>query len=148
MELLRKITISRVVGSPKTIRELATEEPRQLMSVWGITDEPKRGNFIDRTTGETRQYIGLRGDFRAKNVITGVKYYSSTLYLPEFAILPVVEVLERDASRIEIAYNVSVKESEGTVTGYEYIISPLLNEEQSDPLAELETRVTHLLESK
>lgn len=136
LALVSKISVKNVCG--KVNRKELTAEDTALMRVIGIA----KGTF----TGETDkgQFIGFKGQFKAKDLRTGKEYFSGKLFLPSAA----SDLLEgqftgdpKQDAPVNFAFVITAREDESSTVGYVYGVETLIEPDAKDPLILLEDKV-------
>jgi hypothetical protein len=129
MQIVRKITIKSLGLQP------SKTEPKQLMRIVGVITDLDGG---ESTYGS---YVKLLGTFQAEDLETGLVYRSGAAILPPLAndlVVGLYQSLEPGAV-LEIAFDIGTVPAD-TPTGYQYTVTPLIQEEDGDRLAELVNR--------
>ncbi len=142
MKIIKKVSASTVIGSPKDLRRLAESgegKSVDIMRVVGVAIGVKSG------MSQHGEWVALRGNFSAVNIETGEEFRGSTLYVPD-EITDMVAAQLSAATSVEFGVMIGVKESD-LVIGYEYTVTPLMDSGESDPIAALNARIDHALEA-
>lgn len=130
MEMLRKLTIRTCGFDVATVKmALGTEQSVSLLRIAGIAQEGQPGQT------DKGEYLKLKGEFRAVNMVTGEIFEAATAILPSFVTDRIATALK--AGPVEFALEVGVKADPTSVTGYQYTAAPLVDAKPSDRLAGL-----------
>lgn len=130
MEMLRKLTIRTVGFDVATVKmALGTEPAVALLRIAGIAQEGAPGQT------DKGEYLKLKGEFRATNLITGQLFEAATAILPSFITDRISTALK--GGPVEFALEIGVKADPTSVTGYQYTAQPLVEAKPSDRLAGL-----------
>lgn len=148
MKILKKVSVSTVLNlKSKGIRELCSSGEVAIMRIMGIV------NKAEADEGDNGTFIRFRGEFNAVNLVTGEDCMSTVAFLPS----PIDELLhqqivkstdENGNAAIQFAFEITVKESEKSTTGYEYDVNSLLETKVSDPLQALKASLAPVRISK
>ena len=133
--LISKISVSKVFGAIK-----APKEKTSIMQVIGIATSCKTGQ------SQYGEYIEFAGDFEAINLITGETFRSSKCFLPgavpEMVAVALAKGKEVEGfSGLQFAFSIAVSPSQNPI-GYEYQVTPLVENKEADPLAALRDAVS------
>ena len=140
---VRKLSVATVWGKID-LKELlkAPDEAMTLMTVLGSGVSTKTGTH---TYGD---WTALQGMFEATNAETGEVFQSSTLFLPDVALTPIlVQLAGPGVTGIEFAIEVGVKYARNAKPGgaaYEYTWRPLLPPDENDPISRIKARLLAL----
>lgn len=146
MEILRKITI-------KTCGNFTIARIKSLL--FGVTNDKGEqvggvkegesvallriaGNSTAAKTGQTDkgEYTKLLGEFIGTDLTTGELYQSGQCILPEFVGGTLGAAL-KSGSAVRFAFEIHARRKDSAVTGYEFVVKPLMQAEASDSLKEL-----------
>jgi len=136
--ILKKVSIKTVFGDVKAaLKKGQIADGAQVMRVMGIASGIK--------TGETQfgTWNALLGQFRATNLVTGEQFNSGKCFLPESAMELIVPVVQA-GNTAEFAVDIGVKENDTLAIGYEYTVTPLIDQGGSDAMESLEARVAQV----
>ncbi len=142
MQIIKKVSASTVVGSTKELRKLAESgkgKSVDIMRVVGVAIGVKSG------MSSYGEWVALRGNFSATNIETGEEFRGSTLYVPD-EITDMIAAQLSAATSVEFGVMIGVKESD-LIIGYEYVVTPLMDTGESDPIAAINARIDHALEA-
>lgn len=135
--LLNKITAKTINGGkPKAPKNDGEYLP--IMQVYGNADQ------VAPDHNDYGEFVKIRGQIGAVNMATGEKFRSGEAILPRVAeqhLAPAIRQAERDGGAVQFAYEIGIKGDDSSVTGYVYTATPLIEDEESDPLAQLEAQV-------
>lgn len=142
MQIIKKVSASTVIGSTKELRKLAESgegKSVDIMRVVGVAIGVKSG------MSSYGEWVALRGNFSATNMETGEEFRGSTLYVPD-EITDMIAAQLSTATSVEFGVIIGVKESD-LVIGYEYVVTPLMDTGESDPIAALNAKIDKALEA-
>lgn len=150
MEILRKITI-------KTCGDFTVKKIKELLDTRGPTVE-KDGKTIPgpvaegevvpllkvvgesngAKTGQTDKgtFTKLLGNFVGTDLTTGALYQSQVCILPEFIGGALGAALTGGAP-VQFAFEIGAKRKDSAVTGYEFVVKPLIAAKPTDKMLEL-----------
>lgn len=135
MKLIGKISVRDVFGAKGQILEMVMKDKgdsHKLMRVVGIASGLQTGE------GDNGPWTGLKGQFRATNLLTGEEFSSGKCFLPNVAQDMVVGAIMADgASAVEFAFDISVQFEESAATSYIYSAESLIQPKENDPLSML-----------
>lgn len=129
--LLRKITIKNLGFGVADIKEAVKETgSASLAKIVGLT--------TTATPGQTDKgsFIKFGGTFKAVNNVTGEIFESSTCILPNFVAEPMASALE-NTTELEFGLEIGARAVENSVTGYEFVVRPLIETKPSDKMQAL-----------
>ncbi|MHB1342562.1 MAG: hypothetical protein ACYCX5_12510 [Coriobacteriia bacterium] len=124
MESIKKISI-------KTCGLDSKKNRGQVLRLVGIAHDTK---VVETQYGES---IGLKGEFRAINLITGANYQANTAYAPEVVVDPIVSALRQGADSVQFGFDISINEDAGSPVGFSYSAKSLIAPAENDPIAQL-----------
>lgn len=149
MQIIRKITI-------KTCGDFTVKRIKELLLAAGGRDEngnpkmPDDGTTVDllkvagmatsASTGQTDkgQFTRLTGTFVGTDLITGELYQSGQCILPEYIGSQLgAALLMADDTAVQFAFKIGAKAKENAITGYEFIVVPLMESRQTSAMVEL-----------
>lgn len=141
-QLVKKITARDVLGVIKSyVREHgAGKKDGDIIDGFTII-----GQCMGHTTGESSYgpWIKLKGRFRATNKITGDVFNSAACMLPDEAQDPLLAVLQIDgAQSVDMAFDIDLKIDDSAAVGYVYVVTPLMQPAEDDPLERLASTVS------
>lgn len=131
-QILRKITISKA-GFDQTAITAAigdNEGVTPLLRIIGVTTAA-----LPKQT-DKGEYLELKGQFQAVNMVTGEVFDSAAAILPNFISDTLGHALTQ-SSEVEFALEIGAKPNAKSVTKYEFTVKPLIEASKSDKLAEL-----------
>ncbi len=130
-EMLRKLTLKNCGFDVATIK-LALEGKRsvELVKIAGVTTKAQPGQT------DKGEYLKLIGEFRAVNLISGEVFEAGVCLLPNFISDRIAGALQV-SEQVEFALAIGAKVNPGSVTGYEFTCTPLVEAAPSDRLANL-----------
>ena len=132
MNLLKKITLKVIssVDLEKTAKEMKEKEKRALVRVYGIV------NSHDLGSTQYGDFLRFKGNFEAVDLATGDVYRSGQAILPQVAEdLLHAALVAAGGESVQFGFELGIKESKNSKTGYELTASPLIKESPNDPLA-------------
>lgn len=134
---MSKVTIVSKLSAKKILGKVKKPESKtMLMQVFGVATGTK--------TGESNygQWVALTGQFRAIDLTDGAMYQSGVCFLPKSGLEMITPFLKKEGiDGIEFALNIGVVPADNSV-GYEYIVEPVLEAKENDPLEILTKKVT------
>lgn len=140
MQLVKKITNRDVLGNVKAlVRESGKKEGEVIPGYTVI------GQVINYTTGESDNgpWVKLKGRFRATRASDDEVFASAVAMLPDEATDPICAALTLDdVSSIDMAFSVDVRIEDDSITGYVYVVKPLIAPSEDDPLERLAAQVS------
>jgi hypothetical protein len=138
MEILRKITIKTAGGfSIARIKEvmeaakLAEGASVDLLKIVGISTSAKTGQT------DKGQFTKLMGEFAATDLTTGAMFQSQQCILPEFVGGVLGAALAGNSSGVEFAFKIGARRKDTSVTGYEFVVLPLMESKSTDRMQAL-----------
>lgn len=137
-KLVGKISVRHVFGSKGEILSVVMQDKEvshKLMRVVGIASDIKTGE------GDNGPWTGLKGQFKATNLVTGEVFQSGQCFLPGVASDMVEGALKSGASAVEFGFDISVVFDENSATSYVYYAEPLFDTAENDPVALLSARL-------
>lgn len=137
MQLIKKIGSKQVLGNVAAfVKEnlhkegMADGAVSKAYTMFGIVSGVKTGAS---TYGEWTAFVG---QIEAVNHFTGETFAAGQGFIPEPLQTMLVNAL-RETDTVEFAFTVSIKRRDDLERGYEYIVEPLVQAKQADPLAHL-----------
>lgn len=146
MEVVKKITLKKCCGNLKAIvrdRMKAGETLPVLRVIGQVTN-------ASIETSDLGEYVRLRGQFKAINLLDQSEYTSAACILPDVASYPVYHQMQvpgddgQTPKVLEFAYDMTIKEDESSAVGYEHGCTPLIETTQDDPLERLSASLPKL----
>lgn len=137
MKILKKISASTVVGNVKRLREIAENSEgvvAPIMRVIGVAIATKSG------VSQYGEWVSLRGQFSATNLETGEEFRGSSLFVPDELTDMIAAQLSQGVKSVEFAVDIGVMVSDAVI-GYEYVVEPLLEPSENDPINSLIARI-------
>ncbi len=136
MNLLKKISVKGVIGNiKKMVASGDVACGTAIMRVIGIANGTKEG------VSDNGDWVALKGQFKATNLLTGEQFGSGVCFMPDVATDMVSGMLTEDVKSVEFGFDLIVKHDESSATGYTYVAKPLVEAGQDDPLARLESNI-------
>lgn len=142
MEILKKLTVKGVNGNKALdAATLFTDKNKdgdkvQVATIYGIARDA-----LPKETDKGPYYL-FKGDFGGVNTITGEQYRSGQCILPEIAEAIVAGgIADESVTSLQFAFEVGVKKDSSAIRGYSYYVVPLVENNDSDPLAALAKQV-------
>lgn len=139
MEVVKKITLKKCCGNLKGIvRDKMSEG--EILPVLRVIGQVTNASMESSDLGE---YVRLRGQFKAINLIDQSEFTSAACILPDVASYPVYHQMQladeagNTPKVLEFAYDMTIKEDESSAVGYEHGCVPLIETTQDDPLERL-----------
>jgi hypothetical protein len=136
--LLGKITVAAIDAQPKA----KSLKEGEAYSVAVIMGEAASHSVAQSNYGE---FTKFKGNFAAVNMRTGERFRSANLILPQIVEHVLSSAIDEAEGSVQFALEIGVKYSEKGNTGYVYTIKPLLEPSDSDPLKQLEDKVSTLV---
>ncbi len=134
--LVTKITVKNVCGTPDIEAILKAKNKQiELMDVFGLARKAVPG------TSDYGDYIKFRGAFKAVNLETGEAVQSGSLILPSVGQEALAGAFGEETGEVQFAFRISVKYDATAATKYTYVIVPLMNPSENDPLVLLENQI-------
>jgi len=125
MEIIGKISVKTVVGNKKTINDAISEYNGASVPIMRVVGQV---NGIERGSSSYGEWLALKGNFQATNIITGDVFMAGSAFLDStYASNIEVELNKEEVSVVEIAVDVNAASSDTSQSGYIYSIRPLLN---------------------
>jgi len=125
MEIIGKISVKTVVGNKKTINDGIKEYNGASVPIMRVVGQVSGIETGSSTYGE---WLALKGNFQATNILTGEVFMSSTAFVDNTYSQNIQSELEKEeVSIVEIAVDIHAASSDSSQTGYIYSIRPLLN---------------------
>ena len=138
--LIKKISINKVIGGKPKIAEIAKyfadhpeEKALYLARFFGAANGTKTG------ISDFGEWSCLTGQFRAINVQTGETFDSGICFLPDVAQDLVLGALN-GSNAVDFAFDIGVVLDDSSATGYVYIATPLVQEE-NNPISRMQEKL-------
>lgn len=132
MSQVKKITVAAVYGRIDIKAVVNSDVPIPVMKIGGQVIGSK---LVQSPYGAA---TALQGQFVAYHPETGEEFLSSTLFLPDVAMVPIMVALSREGVRgVDFAIELQVQPSQSKKAGgvpYEYTFIDLKPASESDPL--------------
>lgn len=127
--LVSKLTIKTMKAQPA---RHSVEKDSMIATIYGRCTDKKAG------TSDHGEYIRFIGEFEGINVDTGEAYRSGNMIVPKTleTLLDAAITLD-ESNAVDFAVEVWVEKNESSITGYSYLIKPLIKPAESDVLANL-----------
>lgn len=142
MEILKKLTVKGVNGNKvldaSTLFDAKAKDGDKVpvATMYGIARDA-----LPKETDKGPYYL-FKGDFAGVNTLTGEEYRSGQCILPEIAEAIVAGGLaDESVTSLQFAFEVGVKKDSSAIRGYAYYVVPLVEQNDSDPLAALAKQV-------
>ena len=138
--LIKKITTKTVCGDIKKLaKPLKDGEGMDLVRVFGVARDIKTG---ESDYGPWTKFLG---NFQAINIVSGEEFKSTACMLPDTASELLEAALQNEGvNEVNFAFDISIKGDSNSTIGYQYVCSPLLEDNDSDPLAKLASSLPKL----
>ena len=127
LSLVSKLTVKSMKAQPK---KHSVKESIQVATIYGRCTSKKVGS------SDFGEFIRFMGEFEGVNAATGEIFRSGELIVPKTLETLLNGAVVEDAS-VDFAVEIWVEPNESSITGYSYIIKPLVKPAESDALAEL-----------
>jgi len=141
--LIKKISINKVIGGKPKIAEIAKyfadhpeEKALYLARFFGTANGTKNG------ISDFGEWMCLTGQFRAINVETGETFDSGICFLPDVAQDMVLGALT-GSNAVDFAFDIGVVLDASSATGYVYIATPLVQEE-NNPINRMQEKLASM----
>jgi hypothetical protein len=130
---LKKISVKTTFG---TIAMVKDHIDIPILRIMGTAKSIEVG---ESTYGE---YKGIKGKFLATNHVTGEDYEATMCYLPDAATNLIEEtLLGEDIDAVEFAFDIIPQGDESSSTGYSYLVVPLVEPAEDDPLEKMRSKL-------
>lgn len=143
-QLIKKLGSKQILGNVgKLVAERCENDgdTYKAYTIFGVANGVKTGNS---TFGE---WIAFTGTMEAVNHVTGESFASGQCFVPEPLQSMMVAELKK-ADSLEFAFSVSVKRRDDLERKYEYIVTPITETRQADPLEHLRKMVPQIAPAK
>jgi len=125
MEIIGKISVKTVIGNKKIINDAISTYRGASVPIMRVVG---RVTGIERGSSTYGEWLALKGNFQATNILNGEIFMSGTAFLDTTYCETIEEELLKDeVSVVEIAVDVNAASSETSQSGYIYSLRPLLN---------------------
>jgi len=125
MELIGKISVKTVIGNKKTINDAVSTYKGASVPIMRVVG---RVTGIERGSSTYGEWLALKGNFQATNILTGEIFMSGTAFLDTTYCKTIEdELIKEEVSVVEIAVDVNAATSATSQSGYIYSLRPLLN---------------------
>jgi hypothetical protein len=137
---MSNITIVSKISTKKVCGKIAKPDKKTLlMQVFGVATGTK---LVPSPFGEA---MGMLGQFRATNLVTGEVFQSGVCFLPIMGLNMVAPMIAKEGVEgVQFALLIGVVPAENAF-GYEYYVEPIMQASESDPLEILAKKVTQTL---
>lgn len=133
--IVKKISVKSIFGDVKAALKKGTiQDGTAIIRVIGIASGTKTGNT------QFGDWTALLGQFKGTNLVTGEQFTSGKCFLPESAMELIVPVVVA-GNTAEFAVDIGVKENDSLAIGYEYTVTPLIQQGSTDAMERLESAV-------
>lgn len=125
--IVKKLSVKSILGKkPKPPEEGKTE---WLCQIVGVATGVKTGN------SNFGDWTALTGSFQGSNMETGVITRSGVCFLPDVALnLITPGLMQKETKGIEFAFNIGIKFDDDSTTKYVYVVEPIFEASENDPL--------------
>jgi len=137
MQVLRKITIKTCgdfsIGRIKEVMtkaELKEGETTPLLKIVGECNGAKSGQT------DKGEFTKLTGNFVGTDMTTGELYQSAVCILPEF-VGAAIGAAALQSGNVRFAFEIGAKRKDNALTGYEFVVKPLIETKPTDAVLEL-----------
>lgn len=135
MQLVKKLGAKQILGNVKQVVKDNCEndgDTYQAYTVYGVTNGIKTG------MSNYGEWCAFQGTIEAVNHVTGEGFASTQCFIPE-PLESIIKTALEDNDAVEFAFVVHVKRRDDLKEGYEYIVVPRKEAQESNPLAHLKT---------
>lgn len=127
--IVSKLTIKTMKAQPA---RHGVEKDDMIATIYGRCTDKKPG------TSDHGDYIRFVGEFEGINANTGEAYRSGNLIVPKTLEALLDQAISVDEnSAVDFAVEIWVEKNESSITGYSYLVKPLIKPAESDVLAGL-----------
>lgn len=127
--IVSKLTIKTMKAQPA---RHSVEKDDLIATIYGRCTDKKAG------TSDHGEYIRFIGEFEGINATTGEAYRSGNMIVPKTLEMLLDQAITLDENNaVDFAVEVWVEKNESSITGYSYLIKPLIKPAESDVLANL-----------
>lgn len=138
--MVKKLGAKQIIGNvKKAVADFCTNDGDKvtLYTIFGTANGIKTG------TTNHGDWVAFQGQFEATNYVDGKGYASNQAFITEPIQSMLVRALE-ESDAVDFAITVDAKRRDDLAVGYEYITTPHVKTQQSDPLAHLRGLVPQL----
>ena len=127
--IVSKLTIKTMKAQPA---RHSVEKDNLIATIYGRCTDKKAG------TSDHGEFVRFIGEFEGINADTGEAYRSGNMIVPKTleALLDQAIILD-ETNAVDFAVEVWVEKNESSITGYSYLVKPLIKPAESDALASL-----------
>lgn len=133
MQMLKKLGAKQILGDVKKVVKDECKKDGDVYkaySVYGIANGIKTG------TSQYGEWCAFIGQMEAVNYVSGEQFAATQCFIPEPLETMLRTALESNDS-VEFSFTVDVKRRDDLKNGYEYLVTPHKEAQESDPLAQL-----------
>ena len=135
MQILNKITVKGVCGD----LDGAVTESKPNLNIAQIIGVVKDKEEVKGQYGTSYR---LKGEFKAKNLVTKEDFYSANCFLPGMAEDLVVNQMDpAGANELQFAFIIGIKFSKASKTNYEFTVQPLIKPAENSALTMIESQI-------
>lgn len=135
---IRKITI-------KTCGDFTVKRIKEVMEAAKLEDGKSvpllkiAGMSSGASVGQTDkgQFTKLSGSFVGTDMTTGELYQSGVCILPEFIGAQIGAAILQSKNPVQFAFQIEAKRKDNSITGYEFVVRPLIESKPTDAMADL-----------
>lgn len=133
---IKKLSTKDIVGDVKKIvREIDEDKDGvDLYLLGGVATGFSSG------VGSYGEWFKIQGDFLCVNLMTGKRFKAPSCFIQEPVQGYLLNALS-NATEVEFTVKVRVMRDDSTAIGYTYILTPILNAEQTDKLEKVRARM-------
>ncbi len=138
--MVKKLGAKQIVGNvKKAVSDFCANDGDRaaLYTIFGVANGIKTG------TTQYGEWTAFQGQFEATNYVDGLSYASNQAFITEPIQSMLVQALQ-NSDAVDFAITVDVKRRDDLERGYEYITTPHMQTQESDPLAHLRKSVPQL----
>lgn len=146
--ILRKLTIktcgdftvAKIKRALQTAAGFTGEKPNDIPDGLTVDLLKVAGESTGAVTAQTDkgEYTKLSGSFIGTDMTTGELYQSGVCILPQFVGAQLgAALLSNKGSAVEFAFLIQAKSKASSVTGYEFVVKPLMESKPTDSMARL-----------
>lgn len=135
MQILNKITMKSVCGELQGILEARQATDIDTMTIIGVV----KGK--EEVPGQYGISWRLKGEFKAKNMMTKEDFYSGSCFLPSLAEDLILGQMDpQGENALQFAFVIGIKAAKNKV-GYEYSVKPLIKPSDNNALMLIEKQI-------
>lgn len=138
--MVKKLGAKQIVGDiKKAVRDFCANDGDKVTvyTIFGTANGVKTG------TSNYGDWTAFQGTFEATNYVDGNSYASNQAFITEPIQSMLVQALQ-NSDAVDFAITVDVKRRDDLQCGYEYITTPHVQTQTSDPLAHLRSAIPQL----